>query len=261
MDTSAFTKRPSIIELAYRCMCLRADRFRFLIEMSVGQKPTQQNIDEKKIRLEELKVWAEKENLFQHMTKAEKKRFRKDLGQWNNADVTTGSFADIIHQILVWGCGMDEEIPSPERPYRKSGPADEIPLLLDAATWMNCVGLRSYAELVRERDLALVYYLRLAAVEAFRKYKLSEGEQQRFIAKIMDVSRERQTQIEIANGDFLFKGKPITQITKQECDMARYTLICRLAALTWLSGDRPDWDEPIEEFFNKNPEWMRPFHV
>ena len=197
---------------------------------------------------DEVNEWIEDEGLKSILSEREKLLFGKELGKWEEIEVFLSlSYLEDLG-ILLWALSFIDKIPSYEEGFKLVDVIDLIPVLKNIKEFEKMAKLRNYKELMREREIAELWYFRWKLGRMMKEnYKLEDGKSYEEAIKILAKKAFDLGAIkEILENDFSVKGKPFSLLEGEEYVYISNIIIERYLTLNWLCGYYKSWDERKE---------------
>ncbi|ACK41497.1 conserved hypothetical protein [Dictyoglomus turgidum DSM 6724] len=197
---------------------------------------------------DEVEDWMEDENIINILSTREKLLLGKEIGKWEEMEIFLSlSYLEDLG-ILLWALSFIDKIPPYEEGFKLNDVIDLIPVLKSREEFENRAKLRNYKELMKEREIAELWYFRWKLGRMMKEnYKLEEGKSYDEAIKILTEKALSLGAIkEILENDFPIKGRPFSHLEKEDYIYISNIIIERYLTLNWLCGYYKSWDERKE---------------
>ncbi|MBI3182998.1 MAG: DUF4272 domain-containing protein [Myxococcales bacterium] len=265
-------QEPTAEKAARRALCIGATLLRLMLEEAVAAGDL--NKDKASQQAKALWSWLTREGLDQDLSGVERELLQMDAGGWSEDDRMDVSWASESLAMLQWAIGL-----SKAPPIDKPSAADELvgalPLLEEPHAFIERAELRPIEELEAHREAWELWSFRtqqemnarqasdgaegelhlgelIAELEkegfdrkaAERKGKAAlAAEALRFASKKgAQKLAERGLLPKPLEGDFPFRGKPVSKLDDETLSEASGLAVERQRALVWLTAGG-DWDQ------------------
>ncbi|MCX7720740.1 MAG: DUF4272 domain-containing protein [Dictyoglomus thermophilum] len=197
---------------------------------------------------DEVNEWIEDEGIKSILSEREKLLFGKELGKWEELEVFLSlSYLEDLG-ILLWALSFIDKLPPYEEGFKLVDVIGLIPVLKSIKEFEKMAKLRNYKELMREREIAELWYFRWKLGRMMKEnYKLEDGKSYEEAIKILAKKALDLGAIkEILENDFSVKGKPFSLLEGEDYVYISNIIIERYLTLNWLCGYYKSWDERKE---------------
>ncbi len=209
--------------------------------------------DEEVLKIEkdffdEVDHWMEDENIKNILSEKEKLLLGKEIGKWEEVEIFLSlSYLEDLG-ILLWALSFIDKMPPYEEGFKLNDVINLIPVLKSRKEFEKRAKLRNYKELMKEREIAELWYFRWKLGRMIKEnYNLEEGKSYEEAIKILAEKALSLGVIkEILENDFPIKGKPFFQLKGEDYVYISNIIIERYLTLNWLCGYYKSWDERKE---------------
>jgi hypothetical protein len=189
--------------------------------------------------------WLKKEGLWPSLSHNEKVMVQKPFGGWSERDRINASWRSEALATLAWALGLSKEFPPFDRSVDEKLWMRRFPFLRSTRTFITRAKLRPKSDLLRQRDIAELWYWRARTTELQQspdQDPLPEGITYEQIISGAAETAENERMFKRIGNDFPAKGKPYSELTDEEYEICKSIAMERLYGLNWVCGFSKNWD-------------------
>jgi hypothetical protein len=248
MEEEVYLNPPTEKEVINRALCLSVLFLRSQAEAIYLSSPDKEIFNIESNFFQEVEKWIEEENLKNSFTEQEKILLEKELGKWDEKE-TLLSFTYLESLgVLFWALSLIDKLPPYDVGFKLNDVINGIPVLKSKEEFLGKVKLRPFKELIKERDIAEMWYFRwkLGRMEK-ENYKLEEGKSYKDALKLLVEKALSSGAISYTiEDDFPVQGKPFSRVSGEDYLFLSGIILERFLTLNWLCGSYKSWDERKE---------------